>query len=226
MGRCKSNYGGEAKVAHSFPITVQCERGHSIASYNWPRKRKGFVCKQKERYTVDNMSTLTSFLKIDKRRSRQEQLLQKSFIASVLFKLGFGVIEASAGFFLLFVTYKDIDQWVHALNGLVLFGYHVNIDTLALANERLFVALYAILHGLPKIALAIILMKRKLWGYPLSLAILAGFIMYQVYEITATGSSFMVFLTVFDVFVAYLIMHEWRRDKRQFAKTSPQGAKA
>ncbi|MGB4758683.1 MAG: DUF2127 domain-containing protein [Candidatus Saccharimonadales bacterium] len=167
------------------------------------------------------MSTLADFLSIDKGRSRQEQLLQKSFIASVLFKLGFGIVEAAAGFFLLFVTYRGIDQFVHTLNGLVLFGYHVNINAAALANERLFVALYVILHGLPKIALAIILMKRKLWGYPLSLVILAGFIIYQVYEITATGSLFMLFLTIFDTFVAYLIINEWRRDKRQFAKRPP-----
>ena len=155
---------------------------------------------------------------IDKRSSRSEQLLEKTFIVSILFKLAFGVVEASAGILLLFVTYANITKFVEHVNSWVIFGYQPHLHTASLADQRVFVALYAILHGIPKVLMAVILIRRKLWGYPLSLAILVLFITYQLFEIITKHSVFMILLTIFDLFVMYMIMHEWKRDKAHFAR--------
>jgi uncharacterized membrane protein len=174
------------------------------------------------------MTKFLSFAKVDKRRSKKGKLLQRSFIASMLIKLFFGTVEVLAGLLLLFVTYQDIQQVVAVVNTWSVFGMRINLDTTLIANGRIFVALYAILHGLPKIVLAVVLLKRKLWGYPLSLGILACFVTYQLYQVITTQSPFMMALTVFDVFVAYLILHEWSHDKRQLGMTvaRPQAAKS
>lgn len=174
------------------------------------------------------MTKFLSLPKVDKRRSPKGKFIQRSFVASMLLKLCFGTAEVLVGLLLLFVTYNDIQQWVAAINTWSIFGVQLNLHTALIANGRIFVAVYAILHGLPKIVLAVVLLKRKLWGYPLSLGILACFVTYQLYQVITTHSPFMMALTIFDIFVAYLILHEWSHDKRQLGMIGarPQTAKS
>ena len=164
---------------------------------------------------------------IDKRSSKTEQALERVFIISILFKLIFGAAEAVTGVVLLFVTYGHIEKVVDHINSWVVFGYQPHLSAVTLADQRMFVALYAILHGIPKVVLALILIRRKLWGYPLSLVILAGFIVYQLIEIASGHNlAFMVALTLFDGFVCYMIIHEWHRDKALFEREAAKAGRA
>lgn len=165
------------------------------------------------------MSKNLTIFTIDKSSSKAEQLLEWTFVVSILFKLAFGAVEAAAGFALLIVSNSYIDRVIDQVNSWVIPEWSVGMISAMLANQRLFLAWYAILHGIPKVILALVLIRRKLWGYPLSLAILIGFILYQVYEIIGGRSLlFMISITIFDLFVGYMIIHEWRRDKIRFAK--------
>ena len=61
-----------------------------------------------------------------------------------------------------------------------------------------------------KLALVIGLLRNKLWAYPASLVGTGLFILYQLYRYSYTHGFGLIVLTIFDVFVMWLIWHEYR----------------
>jgi len=82
------------------------------------------------------------------------------------------------------------------------------------AGTQAFYAFYLISHGLVKVALVWGLLRGKLAAYPLSLAVLALFIAYQLYRYSFTHSIGLIVLTAFDLLVMALVWHEWRLLRR------------
>jgi uncharacterized membrane protein len=41
-------------------------------------------------------------------------------------------------------------------------------------------AIYVLSHGVIKMVAVVALLKNKLWGYPVSIAVFGGFIVYQI----------------------------------------------
>ena len=69
---------------------------------------------------------------------------------------------------------------------------------------------YLLAHGGLKLAMVLMLWMKILWAYPASMAVLGGFVVYQLYEFIATGSPFLLVLAVFDLFMIALIWQEYR----------------
>lgn len=80
-----------------------------------------------------------------------------------------------------------------------------------------FLAIYLIVRGLVKLGLVVALVKRKLWAYPASIALLAAFMAYQVYLVVTTGSAIQLALVILDIFVVWAIWREYRliRDTKE-----------
>jgi uncharacterized membrane protein len=83
------------------------------------------------------------------------------------------------------------------------------------AMGGIFISLYLISRGAIKLGLIIALLKNKLWAYPCSLAVLALFVMYQLYEITKTHSLAIIAITIFDCIVMYFIWKEYTIVKKR-----------
>ncbi|MCV2864683.1 DUF2127 domain-containing protein [Albidovulum sediminicola] len=73
-----------------------------------------------------------------------------------------------------------------------------------------FYALYLLSHGLLKLLMVLLLAARVSWAYPASMAVLAGFILYQLQQWTASGSLPLLALSAFDAVMIALIWREWR----------------
>jgi len=73
-----------------------------------------------------------------------------------------------------------------------------------------FVAVYLVGHGIVKILLVVALLKDKLWAYPVAIIVFGGFVVYQVYRFTLTGSGALIALTVIDLIVISFIWLEYR----------------
>lgn len=84
---------------------------------------------------------------------------------------------------------------------------------LSFASEH-FIALYLLIHGMVKMGLVWALLARVLIAYPLSIAIFAGFIAYQIYRYTFTHSLGLLVLTALDFLVIALIYLEYRALRR------------
>lgn len=65
-------------------------------------------------------------------------------------------------------------------------------------------------HGLIKIALAIGLIKKVRWTYPAAAVIFGLFVVYQCYQYTVAPSFLLAVITLFDVVVIWLIVHEYK----------------
>jgi uncharacterized membrane protein len=80
-----------------------------------------------------------------------------------------------------------------------------------------FMAVYLVIHGVINGVAVLALLKGKLWAYPVSVVVFGGFIVYQVYRFTLTREVGLILLSVFDVFLIWLIVLEYRavRAKRR-----------
>ena len=65
-----------------------------------------------------------------------------------------------------------------------------------------------------KSALVAGLLREKLWAYPASFAVFGGFIAYQLYRYSWTHDFALILLSIFDLFVIYLAVHEYRLLRR------------
>jgi uncharacterized membrane protein len=73
-----------------------------------------------------------------------------------------------------------------------------------------FFAFYLLSHGIVKLVLVYGLLKEKLWAYPASFVVFGLFIAYQLYRYSFTHEFSLIVLSIFDLFVIALAVHEYR----------------
>jgi uncharacterized membrane protein len=167
----------------------------------------------------------------DGEASGPSKRLDTVFRVSLVVKGLDGVLEIVGGVVLLFVSPHSIQQLVrwavaHDLAGSPhdFIARHVLHSASSLtASTTLFGAIYLLSHGMAKVVLVVLLLRNKLWAYPWMIALLVGFIVYQVYRFTYRPGPGLVVLTVFDAFVAWLTRREYveRRRAARHSRTTP-----
>ncbi|HEX8841657.1 MAG TPA: DUF2127 domain-containing protein [Sphingomicrobium sp.] len=152
----------------------------------------------------------------------QEKRVHQIFVVSVLAKGIHAIIEIVGGLALYLVSTETI---VRVINN---WSYDELIDDPRdwIANHLLtftsrfsvaehdFYAFYLLSHGLVKSVLVIGLLREKLWAYPASFAVFGAFIAYQLYRYSYTHDFGLILLSIFDLFVIYLAIHEYRLLRR------------
>jgi uncharacterized membrane protein len=73
-----------------------------------------------------------------------------------------------------------------------------------------FYAFYLLSHGLVKLVVVAGLLREKLWAYPASFVVFGAFIAYQLYRYSYTHDASLILLSIFDMFVIALAVHEYR----------------
>ena len=73
-----------------------------------------------------------------------------------------------------------------------------------------FYAFYLLAHGGLKLTIVLLLWRRVLWAYPAGMAVLTGFVAFQIYEFLHAGSPFLLLLALFDCVMIVLVWLEWR----------------
>jgi uncharacterized membrane protein len=133
-----------------------------------------------------------------------------------------GLLEIAGGLVLLFVAPATLQSWARSLTAHELaqdkydfFANHLLHSASQLSRSTtLFGAVYLLSHGIAKVVLVIALLRNQLWAYPWMLALLSVFIAYQVYRLTYKVSLGLTLLTLFDIFVLWLTVLEYRRRRR------------
>jgi uncharacterized membrane protein len=148
----------------------------------------------------------------------QEKRIHRIFVVSVLFKGAHALIEIVGGIALYLVStativrtinrwsydelIEDKDDWI--ATHLLEFAHHFSVA------EHNFYAFYLLSHGIVKAVLVWGLLRERLWAYPASFAVFGAFIAYQLYRYSFTHDFALILLSVFDLFVIYLAVHEYR----------------
>lgn len=147
--------------------------------------------------------------------------LDKVFEVSVVLKGLDGALEVIGGLILLFLSSNSIQhfaRWAttHELsqdphdflaNRIINFANHLSISSVK------FGALYLLSHGIVKIVLVVAVLKQKLWAYPWMIGFLGVFIVYQIYRLSIRFTIGMTLLTLFDIFVVWLTVLEYKKHK-------------
>lgn len=134
----------------------------------------------------------------------QEKQIHQMFVVSVLAKGLHALIEIAGGFALYLFSADAIARWLDEV------GKHEWIMRHFPASEQHFYAFYLLSHGLVKAVLVFFLLREKLWAYPASVAVFSLFIAYQIYRFSFTHDIGLVLLSIFDLFVIALAVHEYR----------------
>lgn len=146
-----------------------------------------------------------------------EKRLHLTFEISIILKGLHAFLEIVSGFLFLITSQKTIlslinyftreeayeDPHDFMLQFIIKTAGHLSV------SGQHFISLYLISHGIIKLFVVIILFKKKLWAYPVSLVVFSSFIIYQLYRYTFTHSPWLLLFTLFDVFVILLTLHEY-----------------
>ena len=148
----------------------------------------------------------------------QEKRIHQIFVVSVTLKGLHALLEIAGGIALYLVSTEAIvnafNRWSYdaietdkhdwIASRLLHFSGHFSVA------EHDFYAFYLLSHGLIKGVLVAGLLKEKLWAYPASFAVFGLFIAYQLYRYSFTHDTGLILLSIFDLFVIALAVHEYR----------------
>lgn len=156
-------------------------------------------------------------------RTGLNRVLHLLFETSLLLKGLFALTEFGLGVGLYFVASDTIVAAVQTLT-----AHEISEDPtdpvarflLAQAagfseSSRHFYAFYLASHGALKITMIALLMRDVLWAYPVSIVVLMGFIAYQAYLMSAGLTPGLVLLTLLDIAVIALAVHEYAGLRRK-----------
>jgi len=143
------------------------------------------------------------------------------FLIGVFFKGLDGVLETIGGLIFLFLKHSALEKFAHIVfRGElaedphdIIANYMINLAAHTSKNTEFFAAIFLLVHGAIKISIVTGLYLRKLWIYPLAEIILSLFVLYQLYRFSHTFSVLLIFLSIVDIFIIFLIRTEHKRLK-------------
>lgn len=149
-------------------------------------------------------------------------LLDKVFEGGIIIKGVTGALEFIGGLLLIFVSPAQMHEFIALVTQRELLeDPNDRVANLLLqatshftAGGQVFAIVYLWLHATIKLIAVIGILKNQLWAYPFSLITLGLLMIYQAYSIVFVKVSVgMILLTVFDVFILWLIWREYGKVK-------------
>ena len=148
----------------------------------------------------------------------QEKRVHQLFVVSVLAKGLHALFEILTGISLYLVSTAtivgSISRWSNrqialerhdwVASHLLKFAEGFSVE------KHNFYAFYLLSHGIVKGFLVLGLLKEKIWAYPASFVVFGLFIAYQLYRFTFTHDFTLILLSIFDLLVIALAVHEYR----------------
>lgn len=147
------------------------------------------------------------------------------FDISVLIKAVVSVGEIALGIVFYAVSTETVNKIIFFVIGAetaeqprdLLWNYLLHGFQGLTPETQSFWAFILLSHGVVKIFLVYGLLNNKLWAYPSSAVVFALFAIYQAYSMFFFPSFFLGLLTVFDVVLVFLILHEYRYKRRHLS---------
>src|SRR3954453_6287156 len=149
--------------------------------------------------------------------------LDRTFRISVVLTGLDGVLELLGALLLVLVTPDQLDALVRFLTqhelgedpSDFLASRLVRLVSGLTVSGVLFAAAYLFVHGVVKIGLVGAVLANRLWAYPWMIGFLAVFVIYQCCELGRHFSVGLLLLTAFDVFVIWLTVLEYRKQRQK-----------
>lgn len=151
-------------------------------------------------------------------------VIHKSFKIGMLLKGIDGILEIIGGILLKLFNPAALNKLVVLLTQHELSedpkdtisNLMINMSANFSISSQNFGVFYLISHGLVKFILIVMLWRKNMWAYPLTIVSLILFIIYQIYRYTIGHSMFLIVLTIFDIIMIFLTYVEYKRMKGEF----------
>lgn len=151
-------------------------------------------------------------------RRRWSAALHWAFEASLAAKGLFAALETLSGLVLLLLHEGAIVRLAQALTAHEVSEDRTDLIAQALlhAAEKFsigsqhFYGFYFLSHGALKLLVVILLARDIFWAYPAAIAVLFGFVAYQLHLWSIDHSVMMLALTGLDLLVIALTLREWQ----------------
>jgi uncharacterized membrane protein len=150
-----------------------------------------------------------------------EKSYHELFEASIVLKAILSGLEIACGITLSLITSENLNMIVSAVFGnemaerpqdaIWTYLFH-GFNGISPQTQSLW-AFLLLSHGIAKIIPLVGIFFKKLWAYPFSAAVFAGFVVYQIMQITQAPSVPLEAITIFDIIVIVLILHEYKHLK-------------
>lgn len=145
------------------------------------------------------------------------------FRIGMLVKAVDGIVEAAAGIAIYFANYAQVNRVLFSVfreevsespHDLI-WGYLINEWHHFLLSSHTFWGLLFFIHGLTKLFLAVMLLKNKLWAYPIAAIVFTLFVGYEIYSAINHSSPFLWLISALDAIVVILILHQYHYITKQ-----------
>ncbi len=157
--------------------------------------------------------------------------MKKAITADTLINIGFfgglglkalnAVVEIIGGFFMTFISHYWVNRFIlmialpelsedpddPLMNYLITFGQNFS------SSSQHLVGAYMLLHGITKLVIIVLLLERKLWAFPVGVAVFGLFIIFELFSYIHGHSLIMLFIVIFDVIILAMIILEYQRLK-------------
>jgi uncharacterized membrane protein len=148
--------------------------------------------------------------------------LHEFFEAGVFLKALNAAWETLSGLFLLLAGHSALERILVFVSGSQLLGDHDDLVFLFVTGQlhqlsvstHLFVGIYLLFHGIMNGFLAYNLYRDRLWAFPVSIAFISTFFIYQMYRLEHTHSPILLAVSIFDLFFIILTWREYQLQKR------------
>lgn len=147
---------------------------------------------------------------------KSEIFLHRFFKVAIFIKGMDGILEIIASLVLIFLPVAKIIPFLIGGELIedskdVVANYLAKISENLLPDSQLFLIIYLSLHGLIKIGLVWALQGKNAQAYKGAGMVLGIFVAYQFYRYSHTGSLMLLFFTLLDIAIIFLIYHEYKK---------------
>lgn len=156
----------------------------------------------------------------------KDTIINIGFYASLVIKAIDAMIEFIGGILLLILSHEWLNRLIHfvsipelredpkdrIINYFIMLGRNFSI------SSQYTVAIYLLLHGATKLTVIWLLLKKKLWAFPLAVLVFGLFIAYEVYSYLHSQSIILLLFIIIDLAMIIMIILEYKRLKSEQAK--------
>ena len=150
---------------------------------------------------------------------------EQLFRAGMYWRIIYGCLRIFLGSFLLtLIGTPAVDAYRQVMRHVIgrdpndhIFGFIAHTLTLHGYAVTYFIVAYLFFWGAVDIFLSLAMLRHILWAFPLSIALIAGFILYEIYRYSHTHSDVLLAIIIIDLFLIYLIRREHRMLQHKIA---------
>lgn len=156
-----------------------------------------------------------------KELNRRENLVNIGFYGGLALKAIYAAVEFANGILLMVLNHAQLNTLIKliALPELredpqdIAMNYFIKLGKNLSINSQHSAALYLLLHGSTKLMVIWLLLRKRLWAYPLAVIVFGLFVLYEMYSYIHSSSVLLLLSVIMDILIIVLIVMEYKRLK-------------